>query len=454
MGAEPGAPVVGRIHELLANLGSSDLEEVYRAGGQRERPHVRPRARIARRRERRGERLAQGEGPEVGGVLLPVASADDGSLGGGARTALPHRFVGGEGEEADLPLLDDSEHLGPVSVLGLPVDAVEMVLVGDDAFLHPRWAGQLQRVVFQQRCSLELVAHDGRCVAHEGWCGELILADDGLAQGVGEADRLLVVASGERRGEGIHRHGRVGAAERLLAPRRRRFGRAPDRVPVVEARAARGESIPASEGPGPRSALGAPAGCARLGGLGYPASRGWRLGWRFAQDARGSLENVLHKEAALHRQWACLGPEQREALVADGRVYVLQDDLDLPLPGTVRTVERNLDQGTAVLARLVRGRPEGGLRAGRGLERVPEAAVPLVVGRRTNIRICPRVQSSLVREDALAVEGIRRSILDGLFDCCHRVLDKLAPGHLLLDICQVQIGIQEHDRVAYGMDHI
>jgi hypothetical protein len=41
-----------------------------------------------------------------------------------------------------------------------------------------------------------------------------------------------------------------------------------------------------------------------------------------------------------------------------------------------------------------------------------------------------------------------------LLDGGHRVFDELTSSHLLLNICQMQIGIQKHDGVADGVDNV
>jgi hypothetical protein len=58
------------------------------------------------------------------------------------------------------------------------------------------------------------------------------------------------------------------------------------------------------------------------------------------------------------------------------------------------------------------------------------------------------------QDAAPLVEHFGGRITQSLYDCRHRVLDELAPGHLLLDVGHVQIGVKEHDGVADRVDDV
>ena len=60
----------------------------------------------------------------------------------------------------------------------------------------------------------------------------------------------------------------------------------------------------------------------------------------------------------------------------------------------------------------------------------------------------------LTRQNAWPVKDLGCGVLQRLLDRGHRVLDELAPGHLVLNVCHVQIGVQKHDRVADRVNDI
>ncbi len=203
VGGQPGTPVVGGGDELLADFRRADLEEVDCARRERQSPHVRAGARVPRRRQSRRQRLPQRERPLAGGVVLPVAAADDGTFRGvparPAAVLVAQRLVGRKRKQRQLPLLDDGKVLGPVPILGALVEPVEVVLVRDDALLDPRRAGQLQRLVIQQRLAPQ---HAAPVVLER--LQRVILADNRLAERVRKTNRLLEVPARVRRPERVH----------------------------------------------------------------------------------------------------------------------------------------------------------------------------------------------------------------------------------------------------------
>ena len=52
------------------------------------------------------------------------------------------------------------------------------------------------------------------------------------------------------------------------------------------------------------------------------------------------------------------------------------------------------------------------------------------------------------------LEGVRSGILDHPADSGHRVLDELVSSHLLIDIGQMKIGVEQQHGIANGMHHV